>query len=222
MVAAGTAALLLLSVAGAGSAGDVDAPLGALCAWKSGAAPAALSDWHGSSQARTLADGTRQRNITFSNGGTEATVQQRVFATPPSTETPLRFRHAASTAHPRSAALSEINTLDITLPVPLGAVATLHGFLGSSDSATDYSATEQRLVAGAASTVRQPAGDHGFRGARVLCLVNYTGPDVLRCLHSLLRILIELAAFSVLFSVEKAAIQFQFATLHSYLRLLLL
>ena len=165
MVATAAAALLLLSSvtsAGLPSAGS-DAPLGALCSWSADGAPAALSLFHPAVAEVTLADGTRQRNVSFTHDGTETTVEQRVFVTPPATETLLRFKHGVG-VHPRSAVLSEINTLDVTLPVPVGAVATLHGFAGSAESATDYSATEQRLLAGAAPAVRQPTGGRSSDG----------------------------------------------------------
>lgn len=167
MVATAAAALLLLSSvtsAGLPSAGG-DAPLGALCSWSADGAPAALSLFHPAVAEVTLADGTRQRNVSFTHDGTETTVEQRVFVTPPATETLLRFKHGVG-VHPRSAVLSEINTLDVTLPVPVGAVATLHGFAGSAESATDYSATEQRLLAGAHTAGGRLRGLAPSRAAR--------------------------------------------------------
>ena len=127
------------------------------CSWATDGEAVNFSRWRRTSNERTLPDGTVERNITLERGGTEATIEQRVFAM--ATETLLRFKQVQGVS-PR---LSAINTLDVALPVPTGAEATLHGFSGSAASAMDYSATELPLLPGAASS-HVPVGGRSSNG----------------------------------------------------------
>ena len=130
------------------------------------------SQWRRSEFAeRTLADGTLERNTTVAFRGTVATIDERLFATPPATETLLRFRQTSGT----SARLSEINTLDIAVPVPDGAHATLHGFAGSAESSMDYSENELKLLPGAAPAVRVPVGGRSSNGILPLFAIHFNG-----------------------------------------------
>ena len=128
--------------------------------WTTNGEAVNLSLWKRSEKEEILADGTLKRNTSFSLDGTEATIEQRVFSTPPAMETLLRFHQTRGTS-PR---LSAIDTLDVSLPVPIGADATLHGFSGSAESSLDYSENELRLLPGAGPAVRVPVGGRSSDG----------------------------------------------------------
>lgn len=130
------------------------------CSWTTDGKALDLKQWQRTASERTLPSGTVERNTTLSRDGTEALVEQRVFTqSSHATETLLRFKQSAN----RSSRLSAINTLDAVLPVPAGADATLHGFMGSAESATDYSATELPL-APAQQAVYVPVGGRSSNG----------------------------------------------------------
>ena len=138
--------------------------------WTMDGQPVDLSRWSRSDKSATLSDGTVSTNTTLKLAGLTATVEQRAFATPSgAVDTLLRFRAAKSASDAAegetfSARIGHVNTLDETFPVPAGATATLHGFLGSSGSATDFAECVAPLPAGA-TVVREPVGGRSSNGA---------------------------------------------------------
>ena len=93
-------------------------------------------------------------------GSTVVSFEERTFRIAPGAAgTLLRFRQVAGT----SAAISAVNTLDVTLPIPLGAAATLHGFEGSRKSSRDFAETATPLPRGA-TVAAWPIGGRSSNG----------------------------------------------------------
>ena len=122
-----------------------------------------LNNWK-----RTVSTDAASKNTTLTRGDTTAVVSQR-FLGAGAVETLIRFAHAAQAVAP-SPMLSNISSLDLIIPVPAGATATLHGFLGSSGSSDDFSSFSKPLDA---PLVFRPIGGRSSNG-----LLGYFGVHV--------------------------------------------